>query len=292
MALNAFKCPISSREYHKWASKDEETREPEGFLNGWFGSGGIWHTASHVNHACKGNTWRSFIGDLIILRAADNLPPDTELTICYLSPANDYEKDAVEFDHWGFACNCVICQDLRTTDNDVLAERAKIANDLTVFLEKCETFDIARVDTDLAKLAKTYQRPATETPRLSLWMLYVPLAKFYARTGWPLNTIDSSLKALESIGYVIHGGRPSQYADADLVVKQWGLMTDMIVEVWVMLSRAYQKFAPKLAVQAQEHAKLAYRICVGEDETFEETYLKAQGSPDDVVSGLQALQTA
>lgn len=35
---------------------------------------------------------------------------------------------------------------------------------------------------------------------------------------------------------------------------------------------AYQELAPELASQAEGYAKISYRICVGEDESFEQTY--------------------
>jgi hypothetical protein len=35
---------------------------------------------------------------------------------------------------------------------------------------------------------------------------------------------------------------------------------------------AYNVVVPDLAAQAKEHAKLVYKICAGEDETFKEAY--------------------
>ncbi len=42
----------------------------------------------------------------------------------------------------------------------------------------------------------------------------------------------------------------------------------------MLLSSAYYLVAPDLETQAEEDARISYRICVGEDETFGETYGK------------------
>lgn len=56
-----------------------------------------------------------------------------------------------------------------------------------------------------------------------------------------------------------------------LEVKRWGLMVDGVFECWMGLSKTLSIVAPELAPQAQGHAKVVYKICMGEDETFEET---------------------
>ena len=51
-------------------------------------------------------------------------------------------------------------------------------------------------------------------------------------------------------------------------------MEDGLIKCWMLLSDAYHLVAPDLERQAEEYAKISYRICVSEDETFEETYSK------------------
>lgn len=41
---------------------------------------------------------------------------------------------------------------------------------------------------------------------------------------------------------------------------------------WTALVFAYSVVAPDLAAQAQDYAKLVYKICAGEIQTFEEAY--------------------
>jgi hypothetical protein len=49
-------------------------------------------------------------------------------------------------------------------------------------------------------------------------------------------------------------------------------MVDSVIETWIHLWTAYAIVAPEWCHRAEEYAKTAYRICVGEDVTFEETY--------------------
>jgi hypothetical protein len=47
-------------------------------------------------------------------------------------------------------------------------------------------------------------------------------------------------------------------------------MTDYVVEAWIHLRTAYVAVAPHLCQKAEEYARVAYKICTGEDVTFEE----------------------
>lgn len=81
--------------------------------------------ASYINHCCDSNARRSFICDMMIVRATSDLPPDTEVTFWHRVPNdNDYDHLRKGFDHWGFECDCVICQDVRASGRSVVANEA------------------------------------------------------------------------------------------------------------------------------------------------------------------------
>jgi SET domain-containing protein len=87
-----------------WAGLDKES--------GWR-STGMWILASYINHSCNPNSVRCFIGDMIIIRAARDLPTGTELMISYVPPT-EAEPGAIHERlrrSWGFDCDCVICAD-------------------------------------------------------------------------------------------------------------------------------------------------------------------------------------
>jgi len=54
-----------------------------------------------------------------------------------------------------------------------------------------------------------------------------------------------------------------------IVVREWGLMVDGVVDVWLFLRDGYRMVAPELAAPAEEYARAAYRMVYGEDETFD-----------------------
>jgi hypothetical protein len=94
----------------------------------------------------------------------------------------------------------------------------------------------------------------------------------YSEQDQPQKAIECGLRALESLGFVIEGGRLPSAQNTPLVVKKWGLIVDLLVNCWMLLASAYCQVAPELEAQAEDYAKATYKICVGEDETFHETY--------------------
>lgn len=47
---------------------------------------------------------------------------------------------------------------------------------------------------------------------------------------------------------------------------------DGLVGCWMGLASAYHRLGLDIEAQAEKYARITYKICVGEDETFEETY--------------------
>lgn len=137
------------------------------------------------------------------------------------------------------------------------------------------TSNSVEIEETLTALEHTFTRSGTEVPRLCLWDPALALSCIYEAQRKPLKAIEWGLKGLEALGYVIEGGSMPRASDAPLVVKRWGLMENELVGGWIALSRAYRLVAPDLEPAARAYAKICYKICVGEDETFEETYARA-----------------
>lgn len=187
---------------------------------------GIWTLASYTNHSCYSNASRSFIGDMMVVRASQDLAPNTELTFWYHPP----------FDN-----------------------------------SKGKPMDL--------------HPAASIIPRLSIWEPYLALANLYAMYGQPKQVIEAALAALESPGYIVEGGRLPHAPGTPLIVKKWGLMTESLIGCWMVLSRAYREVAPDLEAYAEGYAMTSYRIYVGEDEPFDETYSKRSERPGGFLAG-------
>ena len=210
-----------------------------------------------------------------MVRATRDLAPDTEITFWYHMPvANGFDERQKKFQHWGFKCDCAMCQDEQTTKKSVLIKRKRLRADLLEYFQSGTGADAAKIESTLVAMADTYRRPAFEVPRLCLWDPQLALTQMYTQQGQPVKAIDSALRVLASLGYVIEGGNLPRTSGTPMIVKQWGLMEDRLTECWMLLSRGYHLVAPDLEAQAEQYARISYKICVGEDETFDETYGK------------------
>lgn len=285
MSLNCFGCSLSSRESHVRTMKEAES-EFEPTKNETFHSCGVWPLASYINHSCNSNVRRSFIADMMIVRAARDLPENTELVFWYKAPLDNTAKaKQLNLQHWGFKCSCTICQDCIETENSNLMKRRRLTADLAnafQSLGKSRKPDsvVARIEDLVFRLEETYRKPAVEVPRPGIWKAYSSLAVLHASRGVSEKAVDFALKTLESLGYVLEGGRLPHRSGVQLRVVKWGLMMDGLVGCWMILCRAYCHVAPELVDQAEDYARTTYRVCVGEDETFGNTYSRSSARTD------------
>jgi tetratricopeptide (TPR) repeat protein len=73
-------------------------------------STGVWITASFVNHDCIGNSQRSFIGDMMSIRATKDIAKDEEILMRYKNQTDDYDDfQKTLLQSWGFRCKCSLC---------------------------------------------------------------------------------------------------------------------------------------------------------------------------------------
>jgi len=207
----------------------------------------------------------------MIVRATQDLAPDTEITFWYQVPHFDgYSDRQKKFRTWGFQCDCSMCQDDKRTDETVVAKRKSLRAEAKKCLQSRKNPDTSKLEKVITSIAKTYTQSAPEVPRLTIWDPLFAMAQMYMSQKQPTKAIESALRCLASLGYVIEGGK-----DAPLVIRRWGLMQNKLIECWMLICVAYHVLSQQSCeVQAYEYAKISYRICVGEDETFEETHGK------------------
>ncbi|KAK4694738.1 hypothetical protein P7C71_g2891, partial [Lecanoromycetidae sp. Uapishka_2] len=235
---------------------------------------GVFVHASHINHSCYSNVRRSFMGDMQIVRASRNLPTGSELFFWYVQPAHElnYDKTQEQLQHWGFKCTCVICEQSKKTKKAVISKRAVLLKDLKNAFEAKDGPDLPKCERILPLLEKTYSVSAANVPRLALWDPYLLLVRIYNTKNKPDKVVQTAWKVLESLGFVLNRNAADPKSPFEVV--QWGLMQDYVVEAWVFLWAAFATIAPELCGKAEECAKTAYRICIGEDVTFDERYGK------------------
>lgn len=73
-------------------------------------SAGLWLVAAAANHSCLSNTTKSFVGDLLILRATRAIAAGDELTHSYDETSDHEARAAALMTTWGFTCTCQLCR--------------------------------------------------------------------------------------------------------------------------------------------------------------------------------------
>lgn len=109
-------------------TKGEESIGAEGTLHA-----GIWLRAAYINHSCVPNCARSFVGDMMILRAICDIPMGTELTHHYSAPDPSFTtRQEVFKNNWDFECYCPLCSSERGSPD----EKHKQRRDLVLKIRK------------------------------------------------------------------------------------------------------------------------------------------------------------
>ena len=208
-----------------------------------------------------------------IVRATQDIPADTELTFWYRIPeGRKFEETQKDLEHWGFQCTCEICLDAKITPKETMKKRQALLADLKSSLQGTREPDVARIERLATAIGRTYQKPARDVPQIALYDKYLLLAHAYATRRDALKVESMALKALESLGFVIEGASVLDSSDRPLRVLKWGIMKDGVIDAWVHLGNVYAALKPRLEEKAKHYARISYRICIGEDVTFNESH--------------------
>ena len=208
-----------------------------------------------------------------IVRATRAIPAGSEILFYYAipEPIDTYEKTQEKLQNWGFERTCAICQYKKKTKKTVLSRRQNLLQDLNVTLGSQTDVNLPKAERILAAIEKTYSEPANAVPRLALWQPYFLLTRIYSSQNQQAKVISTAWKVLLSLGFTINRQNPHSL-NSSFEVAQWGLMKDCLIQTWVHLWTAYAHVAPDLCQRAEAYAKITYRICMGEDDTFGEKY--------------------
>ncbi|VUC29601.1 unnamed protein product [Clonostachys rosea] len=263
ISLNCFGCPLTTYESEVAnAGRGSPSMDVEKIHH----SCGLWPMASYINHSCDSNANRAFIGDFMIVRATRDLEGGTELKWRYYQPGLDNKKDTRS--HWGFQCNCIICADDQATPPQMLAERKRLK---TALKEQGSSMRPGKIESMLAKMKLTYRKPPSEIPRLDMCNFQINVAIKYLKNNQPAKAVERGLEALGSLGFVMEGGAmpESGIPSGTILVKQWGQDCESY-KYWRVLSNAYgMPGAFGLSSQAENFAKISYKVCIGEDVSFD-----------------------
>ncbi|KAH0350844.1 SET domain-containing protein, partial [Aureobasidium melanogenum] len=175
-------------------------------------STGLWIRISNANHACLSNAVRSFIGDLIVLRAAKDIKSGEEITISYQNPAPLLEdRQKLLFSSWGFRCDCLLC----TSEASLGVKMQTLADHVETsmaFMGDRNLNDVLTTDSELVMMAEIVAEDLEEVyadnlmhrlPCLGMADVWQWLSQTYCQTRNRIQLKRCATKILESYGYWI-----------------------------------------------------------------------------------------
>jgi hypothetical protein len=211
---------------------------------------------------------------MMIVRATQDLEADTEITFGYQSPHGTSFKDLQKkLKSWGFLCDCALCNDARDTKAAVVAQREKLLAQLKQLCEASQprTPSTAKFEGLLIALDATYVRPAIDVPRLLLWDPQLLLLRIYISQNKATKSLEWISKVLSSLGFIVVGTDPSSTA-FDII--KWGMVIDHLVEVFIHAQTVFKAVGCcRDSQRAEEYARVAYKIVVGESSSFESVHM-------------------
>ena len=272
ISLNCFGHPLRSCDEHtKRRIHTERSKGSDKAASEHYSSTGIWILASYINHSCFGNSHRSFIGDMQIIRAARNLTKDEELTFSYTSPSKALsERQKRNLQGWGFECACSLCVGEKNTPQKLNKKRRTLLEDLQAIFPKTLSGPddplVSKIERLVDAIDKTYKHPPAEQPRLALADPLLGLTHIYFTMMRPKDVLGTAKRLLTALGFEL------QVTATKFTVLRWGFMNACVVEALVYMWNVWGVLDLPLCADAEEAAKTAHEIMVGERDSFEESY--------------------
>lgn len=212
---------------------------------------------------------------MIVVHAARDISKDEELTFSYFPATLEYsERQKHAGDYWDGGCGCEYCGAEAATPELQCSQRAKLVEEMhSIFA----AFEASAPDKELTErlyqtittrinlVNNTYTAIPSRQPRVQLLPSLQGLLYLSRGQNRPADTISSAIQILTTLGY--------EYDTTNARIERWGLMNNHVVEALAFLWEAYgesEEVKPELCGRAEENAKLAYEICIGERESFEE----------------------
>ncbi|OCL07988.1 hypothetical protein AOQ84DRAFT_389153 [Glonium stellatum] len=267
--LNCFGCPRrSSDEAHQ--NKHITSKPAKGYK-----SSGIWPMASYINHSCLPNIHRSFIGDMMVVRATKDLAEDEELKFPYCDVTEGF--DAIQKKtrvHWGFSCDCELCKLEEKSSRKSRKRRIALEEDLATIITDSESVanlpasKTAKVERFMREIATTYDLNIfKDMPRLSLAGATSTLAWIYAAQNDFEKTEEYSKATMQNLGFKLLPG-PGANLDRSKAIASHNCVSICLNFSGIAASRG------KLGEQRAflKRAKEFYKICFGEDATFQKNF--------------------
>lgn len=267
--LNGFGCP---------AVKSGDQVEEELARASGRGSTGIWLHASYSNHSCLPNANRSFIGDMMVIQANQDIKAGGEIFLAYSSAFDVYSERKKHLDFYGFQCDCNLCKLESKVPANIVKKRARLVGEAKQFISENKqtqvpsTQKVKKAKELVRQLRATYdEKVFSRLPRLDCVQLGLWLAR---RDGVsPNEKLIDALLVLRDLGYFFElssSGSGSGWGQVDV---SNGFTAEAAVHAAMYAHHALAVNGKDRAAMALlDFAKMSYVLHHGSDDGFDAKY--------------------
>ena len=238
---------------------------------------GIWARASLLNHSCIANCARSFIGDVMILRATCDIPVGTELTHQYTSPEASFTaRQDVFSGNWKFECECALCAAERQSPSAKHEQRLELVKQIRATATKhpqdqrIPDFAFRNIERLLAEAEGLHERSVyASIPRLLLVHPTIWLTTAHRAKRNFSKTAKYALEIIRNFGFVdpLRDGKLCLNYEEGIVNREVFNALQYAMEAFGGLGRG------ELQKQCEREARKLFGIITGDCEGFEEAIL-------------------
>ncbi|KAF2831890.1 SET domain-containing protein [Ophiobolus disseminans] len=228
---------------------------------------GFWIHTSYLNHACLPNSVRTFLGDILFLRATRDISAGEEITSQYVVPELTIADRQQKYkETWGFECDCRLCRADSDVGVEVERERMRLFEELKATAQKLGSKPtvtaLKKFARRLRDLEVIYSKEAYEhLPKLCLVHPTIFLAEAWRGLNNVEKTIEYSTRLLRYFGITIQ-------VDGNVfsVLENCGLINVECVRALKYLAEGYKsKNQLETASSVTSTAQVWYRIITGAD---------------------------
>ncbi|KAG8931579.1 hypothetical protein FRC02_002507 [Tulasnella sp. 418] len=157
---------------------------------------------SLFNHSCVPNCTQVFLGDVMMIRALQDIPEGTELTVSYGNDGNTYQKRIKHLKKWFNKCDCSLCEAERSDGAAANKTREEVLTKIKKAKQKPATRNsLQEAKRFVSQVQATYKGSTqSRLPRVALYTAHFHLGNQYRELGQNFELIEEHINAIKALG--------------------------------------------------------------------------------------------
>ncbi|KAH8116275.1 hypothetical protein DFH11DRAFT_1876144 [Phellopilus nigrolimitatus] len=246
---------------------------------------GIWPLGSraHIKHSCLPNAARSFLGDILILRACRDIPRGERISISHVHPALPLEERRSELARPpGTPCACAFCAVEEKEGPAVRQRRVELVQRVKGLSERAPAENL-RTDPGRDEATRPDDATVREVAREPRFPLLEPLAYLFAcylylGPNFTEDALHTNARYLVALGFSFEYKSSPDAANeksggGDMLLTQHGYYHPFIIKTLVQQSSVCWQLGKRRTANAWKRvAENATEIVAGHRRLFKEGY--------------------